>query len=168
MELPRATRPRGHLPEASVRRATPSEVLHLFEASTRHFHALYPSESNHLLSPEEFEELGAVLLGAHIEGLLVGCGGLVHQALPHHGEIKRLFIEPAYRRQGIARLLMHELEHEARALEMNTLQLESGSREHEALALYRSLGYEECGPFGSYSLDPNSVFFEKRLTVNPG
>ncbi len=167
MELPRVTPPRGHLPEVIIREVEPSDVLHLFEASTRHFQAHYPSESNHLLGPEEFDQQGAVLLGAEIGGLFVGCVGLIPQALPHHGEIKRLFVEPARRGQGIGKLLMQELENEARRFGLRTLQLESGSKENEALALYRSLGYDECEPFGNYSLDPNSVFCEKRLTVNP-
>jgi putative acetyltransferase len=34
----------------------------------------------------------------------------------------------------------------------------------EALALYRSVGFVEIGPFGSYRLDPCSVFMEKRVS----
>ena len=167
MEFLRVSSPRVRLLDAVIRRAKPSEVRHLFDASTKHFHALYPSESNHLVSSEEFEEDGAVLLGAEIKDLFVGCVGLIPQPQSRYGEIKRLFVDPAYRGQGIARLLMEALEKEATSVAMTTLQLESGSNELGALTLYRSLGYEECAPFGSYSLDPNSVFFEKFLPENP-
>lgn len=143
--------------------ARPSEVSHLFEASTKHFQALYPSESNHLLGPEEFEQESAVLLGASAHDRIVGCVGMIPQPEPHHGEIKRLFVEPAWRSQGIARRLMQSLEAEATRIAMTTLQLETGTKDHGALALYRSLGYEECGPFGIYVPDPHSTFFTKTL-----
>lgn len=167
MEFLRVSPPRDRLPELVIRGAKPSEVFHLFEASTAHFQALYPSESNHLLGPEEFEQRGALLLGAEIEDLFIACVGLIPQPQSRYGEVKRLFVDPAWRGQGIARLLMQALEKEATKIAITTLQLESGSNELGALTLYRSLGYEECAPFGSYSLDPNSVFFEKFLPENP-
>ena len=43
------------------------------------------------------------------------------------------------------------------------MQLETGIRQPEAIALYRSFGYAERGPFGAYKPDPFSLFMEKRL-----
>lgn len=149
--------------EVSIRKASPFEVSHLFEASTKHFQALYPSESNHLLDLEEFEHEGALLLGASAHDQIVGCVGMIPQPEPDHGEIKRLFVEPSWRSQGIARRLMQSLEAEATRIAIATLQLETGSKDHRALALYRSLGFKECGPFGNYVLDPHSVFMTKTL-----
>ena len=48
---------------------------------------------------------------------------------------------------------------------MHVARLETGIHQPEALGLYRRLGYVERGPFGSYALDPLSVFFEKRLAL---
>jgi putative acetyltransferase len=44
------------------------------------------------------------------------------------------------------------------------LRLETGAKQPEALALYRSAGFVDIGPFGHYEPDPNSVFMEKRIT----
>ncbi len=46
---------------------------------------------------------------------------------------------------------------------VSLLQLETGVRQPEALALYRALGYVERGPFGPYRPDPLCLFMEKRL-----
>jgi len=43
------------------------------------------------------------------------------------------------------------------------LRLETGTRQPEAIGLYRATGYVEIQPFGSYRADPLSIFMEKRL-----
>ena len=43
------------------------------------------------------------------------------------------------------------------------MRLETGTKQPEAIALYRKFGYVERGPFGAYKPDPLSIFMEKRL-----
>jgi putative acetyltransferase len=43
------------------------------------------------------------------------------------------------------------------------VSLETGVKQFEALALYRSAGFMDTGPFASHLPDPLSVFMEKRL-----
>jgi putative acetyltransferase len=45
------------------------------------------------------------------------------------------------------------------------MQLETGIRQSEAIALYRKFGYVERGPFGAYRPDPLSLFIEKKLPL---
>jgi putative acetyltransferase len=60
---------------------------------------------------------------------------------------------------------MAVLEGEARAHGLSVVRLETGTRQPEALGLYRALGYTDRGPFGEYPTDdPLSVFMEKLLT----
>jgi putative acetyltransferase len=49
---------------------------------------------------------------------------------------------------------------EARAAGMGRLSLETGSWPYflPARALYARHGFVECGPFGDYRDDPNSIF----------
>ncbi len=101
--------------------------------------------------------------GVFVDGHARGCGGFwVHDDC---AEIKRVWIEPAARGMGLSKQLMTHLEHEARALGIHTLRLETGFAQPEALGLYRSLGYSEREPFGDYKIDPLSVFMEKQLTT---
>ncbi len=51
----------------------------------------------------------------------------------------------------------------ARAYGITRLSLETGSMDYfrAARALYARRGFEECGPYGEYVLDPNSVFITR-------
>ena len=57
-------------------------------------------------------------------------------------EVKRVWTHSAYRRRGLARRVMAELEAEARRRGVRTVVLTTGARQPEAVALYLSLGYE--------------------------
>jgi putative acetyltransferase len=90
---------------------------------------------------------------------LLGCGALKRLA-PDHGEVKSMHTAQAARRTGVGSAMLRHIVATARARGMTRLSLETGSWDHfaPARALYRSHGFVECGPFGDYALDPNSVF----------
>jgi putative acetyltransferase len=71
----------------------------------------------------------------------------------------------ACRRNGVARGMLLHLIGAARSLGMSRLSLETGSWPYfqPARALYRSVGFVECPPFGEYAHDPNSVFMSLDL-----
>lgn len=96
---------------------------------------------------------------------VVGCGALrPMQAPPERcAEVCRIFVTRTARRQGIARALMHALHARAMALGYLRLRLETGDRQPEACALYRTLGYAAIAPFGPHVDDPTSRCFEKAL-----
>lgn len=128
--------------------------------------ALYPSESNHFEPADGLRAPNGAFWGAWLGDELVGCGGVKHHAPgdePAYGEIKRLFVQDSARGRGAAKQLMARLEAELTARGVQLARLETGIHQPEALGLYRRLGYVERGPFGAYSLDPLSVFMEKRL-----
>ena len=84
-------------------------------------------------------------------------------AEPDYGEIKNLYVGPAFRRQGASRQLMLALEQYLLAQEIRLCRLETGIYQPESIALYRRLGYQECPAYGDYQADPLSVFMEKHL-----
>jgi GNAT superfamily N-acetyltransferase len=84
-------------------------------------------------------------------------------AAPDVGEIKRLYMDPAARGRGYSRTLMTEAEQVAGRAGFRALQLETGLRQPEAMALYRRLGYEQIEPYGHYRDSPESVCFRKTL-----
>ena len=61
--------------------------------------------------------------------------------------------------------MIEALMREARALGIRRLSLETGSRAASAPArgLYERYGFVPCPPFGTYRLDPESVFLTCRL-----
>jgi GNAT superfamily N-acetyltransferase len=96
----------------------------------------------------------------------VGCGA-VRRLDAGTAEIKRMFVVPALRGQGIAGRVLAALEDEARALGVERLVLETGVRQPDAIALYRRFGFADIPAFGEYIGSALSVCMGKALATSP-
>ncbi|WP_246279559.1 GNAT family N-acetyltransferase [Psychromicrobium silvestre] len=142
-----------------------SDVRELLKQHLEDMHAISPAESVHALDLEALAGPEVTFWTAREGGTLLGCGalkelpGLVDE-IGSDGEIKSMRTSAAARRRGVAVALLGELIAEARRRGYRRLYLETGSQEFFAPArqLYRRHGFEVTEPFGSYRLDPNSVF----------
>ena len=85
-----------------------------------------------------------------VMGEPVGCGA-VRRLDDRTGEIKRMFVVPEHRGRGIGHALLAALEAEARALGLARLLLETGVRQHAAIALYERAGFAPIPPYGEYT-----------------
>ena len=123
---------------------------------------LYPAESNHLLDIETLRQPEMRFFAAHRGDEVVAIGGCWLHG--DYAEVKRIYVTPAARGLGLAKLMMHRIEDEAMASGRLIARLETGIHQPESLGLYRRLGYVDRGAFGDYPADdPNSVFMEKLL-----
>ena len=95
---------------------------------------------------------------------VVGIGALKRLS-PSHGEVKSMHTAASHRRRGVAGAMLRHIIHAARELGLSRLSLETGSWPYfdPARELYRRHGFVECPPFGSYALDPHSVFMTLEL-----
>ena len=141
------------------------EVIALLEAGNAYMGQLYPAESNHLLDVASLCKPEVTFLVARIDGRVVGCGAIVASSEGWWAEIKRMFVSPAARGNNIGRLLLQKLQAAAAERGIGVLRLETGIKQPEALALYRSTGFVEIGPFADYRPDELSVFMEKVLSA---
>jgi GNAT superfamily N-acetyltransferase len=121
---------------------------------------------NQHLSVDELRPPRGIFLVARHESHLVGGVGLRPIAEPElrFAEVKRLWVRPDLRREGIGLALMREIESRARDLGYSTLYLETGPAQPEALALYRTNGWIEIDryPEGVFC-HPQAHWFEKAL-----
>ena len=78
-------------------------------------------------------------------------------------EVKKMYVLPGSRNQGIASAILKELEHWAIELEIGKLLLENGFNQTEAIAQYKKSGYLIIPNYGQYENIVNSVCFEKVL-----
>jgi GNAT superfamily N-acetyltransferase len=78
-------------------------------------------------------------------------------------EVKRMYVAPAARRDGLARLMLAHLEATARTAGADVVLLETGTAQPEAMALYESSGYERVEPFGSYRKHPSNRCYGRIL-----
>ena len=118
------------------------------------------------LSVDELRPPQGLFLVARHERHLVGGVGLRSIADPslRFAEVKRLWVRPDLRREGIGLVLMNEIESKARELGYVALYLETGPAQPEALALYRTNGWTEIDqyPDGGFC-HPQSHRFTKDL-----
>ena len=151
----------------SIRQASPHDpaAQRFVEELDAYHAALYPAESNHLDPVDELVKEHVYFVGAYEGDQMLGCGA-VKVMSGGYGELKRMYVHPHARGQGIGRRLLNELENYLTAAGVPLARLETGIHQPEALALYRKCGYRERGPFGAYGPDPLSVFMEKSLMLS--
>lgn len=151
---------------ASIRRieSQSADLARLVCLTDEYLSGLYPAESNHLEDVGVLLGSKALMLGAWRDEQMVGCGAVKFMDDDGvYGEIKRVFVLPDHRGQGISKAIMQVLEDGLRSRRIGLARLETGISQPEAIGLYRRLGYQERGPFGRYRLDPLSLFMEKSL-----
>jgi putative acetyltransferase len=105
---------------------------------------------------------GARYLVASIGGDAVGCGA-VQPVDAVTGELKRMYVVPGHRGQGIATSLLSALEELARGLGYRRLRLATGVRQPEAIALYERCAYTLTEPYGKYVDAPLTRCYQKAL-----
>jgi putative acetyltransferase len=137
------------------------EVQAFLEASEAASAALYPPESNHMLDVAALLAPSVRFLVARRGPEALGCGAVV--VTSEQGELKRFFVRPEARGQGIGDALVAAAEAQARQSGASVLRLETGVYSAAALALYRRNGFQPIAAFAPYAPDPLSVFMEKLL-----
>jgi putative acetyltransferase len=122
--------------------------------------------ANHFgLDPQEVAEGRGAFLVVRLDGTPVGCGA-VRLLDAETGELKRMYVAPTARGTGLGRRLVAALEAEAWALGARRLVLETGTRQHAALALYRATGFHPIPLYGEYLGSPEtSICLGKELPI---
>jgi putative acetyltransferase len=137
------------------------------ELLAEHLHDMYeqsPPGSVHALDLDDLKKPDITFWAIWDGDALVGCGAL-KELDAEHGEIKSMRTAHAYRGKGAGKLMVRHIIDEARKRNYKRLSLETGSMAFfdPARRLYESFGFECCGPFADYVLDPNSVFMTMSL-----
>lgn len=127
-----------------------------------HLAERYPDESRHGYSVERLLEQRVAFFVARVDGAAAGCGG-VQLIGTDFGEVKRMWVRPAYRGLGLGRQVLDRLANHVRAAGVRTLRLETGVDQDAAIALYESVGFRRIPPFPPYFDDPLSLCFEASL-----
>ncbi len=99
---------------------------------------------------------------AYLETQAVGCGA-IKQFDEDSMEVKRMFVSADKRGNGIASLVLKELETWAKELGFQKCLLETGYKQPEAIALYQKNGYEIIPNYGQYENVENSICFAKKI-----
>jgi GNAT superfamily N-acetyltransferase len=107
---------------------------------------------------------GALLIADH-GGQPVGCAGLASCSPERPAQIKRLYVRPAYRGKGIARILMSHAHRHAAQQGMTRLVLDVLPARTAVISFYRRLGYTETGHYATESPVP-MISMERSITTD--
>ncbi len=148
-----------------LRSAVYDEARPLVDAMTEEMGLRYgepgtsPADGSDFLPP-----YGIFLVGSE-DGVDVACGGLrlLRGFGDGLGEVKRMYVVPEVRGQGLSRVLLRALLDQARSLGLREVWLETGTEQPEAISLYESEGFVAIPPYGHYRDDPRSRCFALRL-----
>ena len=151
----------GH-PEVRTIDPFQPEAIELLWRMRREIDGLYGEVTTSPPPQHEFQVPRAAFMAAFVQGTMIGCGGIKPWD-SRTAILKRLFVVPEQRRKGVARMLMHELEQQARTFGYERMVLDTGFRQEGALALYLSLGYRRASLTGRNDVKDWGVCFEKVL-----
>lgn len=91
-------------------------------------------------------------------------GSIAFRALNEHtAELKRMYVQPAYRGKGFATLLLTKAEEKASLAGYRSVKLDTLASMLPAMNFYKNNGYSETEPY-YYNPNSNTVYFEKALT----
>jgi putative acetyltransferase len=140
-----------------------SVAMTLIAALTQELARMYHDEdgSGNFAPADVLVARSAFLVGS-LAGRPVACGAYRPMS-PDVAEIKRMYVEPDYRGQGLGLLILQELEMRARRDGYSRARLETGTLQPEAIRLYERAGYHRIDNYGIYVGNPRSVCFEKAL-----
>jgi GNAT superfamily N-acetyltransferase len=114
------------------------------------------------LAPEDYNPPRGRFFLAVSDGVVMACGGL--QWIDHGiAEIKRMWVDPAWRGRGLAGRLLGHLEQTALESGRAIVRLDTNPVLVEAIAMYRKSGYVEIQ---RYNDNPYAgLWFEKTLPL---
>ncbi|ASF16714.1 GNAT family N-acetyltransferase [Shewanella xiamenensis] len=140
------------------------EIAALLTEHLEDMRATSPPESVHALDLDGLRQPNIRFWTLWDGRNLAGCGALKWLDA-EHAEIKSMRTAATYKQQGIASKVLQHLINDAKAAGVQRLSLETGSMAFflPARSLYAKFGFELCGPFADYTLDPNSLFMTQKL-----
>ena len=140
------------------------QVLALLEEHLRNMYEITPPEHVFAFDAAKLRQPQITFWTAWDVDELLGCAAL-KELTQTEGEVKSMRTPARLRGRGVGRALINHILQVARERGYRELFLETGN--HPAFApaqtLYRSAGFRECGPFGSYEENGSSVFMSLEL-----
>jgi len=163
-----------HLPlEIRLDDLSDPRIARFLEDHLQDMHAISPPESVHALDLQKLRDPSVHFWSAWLPadtgnesgGLTLVGTGAIKRLDAQHAELKSMRTAAAFRGCGVARQLLHHILGQARVFGFQRLSLETGTQAFFAPAhrLYLAEGFEPCGPFASYTLDPNSRYLSMTL-----
>ncbi len=151
-----------HIEQENPHGETAARLIRELSAELARRYADQGDDGSGSFRPEHAAGPRSAFLVARLEGQPVGCGAL-RPITEKVVEIKRMYVAEEARRLGVGRRILIELEQLAAHFGYEVINLETGLRQPEAIALYERNGFQHIPPYGENIGNPMSVCFEKKV-----
>src|SRR5262245_10997374 len=101
----------------------------------RELSQFYHPTSRHGYSVQKLIDQGVAFFVTRYDGAPAGCGG-IQLFGTDYGELKRMYVRPAFRGLGLGQLMLSRLEAYAREHDIDLVRLETGIHQAAAIRLY--------------------------------
>lgn len=152
-----------------------ADVRALIETHFNISRDITPEGFSFALGADDLTGPGMSFFTARRDGVLLAMAAL-KRLDDTHAELKSMHTVAAARGQGIGRAVLEHILEFAAGHGFRRVSLETGTSTDygPARALYRSAGFEACGPFGDYAASPHNTFMtlldphQARVRKRPG
>ena len=97
-----------------------------------------------------------------LEDRAIACAGLKKYS-GEDAEVKRVWVEPAYRRQHIAAMMMNRIEERAQMKGYRRVILQTRAAMADAVSLYTGLGYHQIDNYPPYDRLEGAICYAKEI-----
>jgi putative acetyltransferase len=139
---------------------TSIDLIGLIAKLDKDLYQRYPEDEVHVVDFADPSIAEIVFIVAYLNDTPVGCGA-IRPIDADSTELKRFYVEPDFRKQGIAKQMLSLLEEQAKALHFTCIKLETGAAQPEAVNFYEKHGYKAIDKFGEYVDCKSSLCYEK-------
>jgi GNAT superfamily N-acetyltransferase len=146
------------------------DAQELTERAQAYYVALYGGRDDDPLAAAEFAAPSGGFVVGYLDDAPAAMGGwTLTIGDPAHrvAKIRRMYVDVAVRRQGLAGAVLTHLETEAAGHGVTRIILATGRPQVEAIAFYRRHGYTDVPPFGYYAGSDQVVCLGKELGPAP-
>jgi len=154
----------GNMDNVTINRAGLKDLAEAWAIVTEYYEAVdvVVREDQPAFIRSYFCDGSGIWLASNAQGAIVGCIALRPLTpFPPAGEVKRLYVQPASRGQGIAGLLLDALHSYAANFGYQWIYLDTKDDLEIAIRFYQNRGYNHCE---RYNDNPQAtVFMRKQL-----
>jgi GNAT superfamily N-acetyltransferase len=142
--------------------ATDLDFKSLIVDLDKEFWVRYPDTQQNF-EPYNKIDLSARVVVAYLNNKAVGCGCFRPTGEDRTLEIKRMYVVPGFRSNGIAKIILRDLEQWGREEGFMYSKLETGIKQPEAIAVYKKEAYIQIPNYPPYVDVAESICMSKKL-----
>lgn len=145
------------------------DAQELTERAQAYYVELYGSRDDDPMTADEFAAPRGGFVVGYLDGAPVAMGGWTAAeggSGTRTAKIRRMYVDAAARRQGLAGSVLQRLEDEAAAAGATSMILATGRPQQAAIAFYRRHDYTDIPAFGYYADSDQVVCLGKTLRAD--